>query len=47
MNFGLLLSQLPRIDESRAHYDAMLDLQASEPRLLAIWRHVTGLFLFR
>jgi hypothetical protein len=47
MNFGLLLSQLPRIDESRAHYEAMLDLQPSEPRLLALWRHFTALFLFR
>jgi hypothetical protein len=26
MNFGLLLSQLPHIQESRGHYDAMLVL---------------------
>ncbi len=31
MNFGLLLSQLPHVQESRVHYDAMLSLQAREP----------------
>ncbi|WP_198155297.1 hypothetical protein [Candidatus Burkholderia verschuerenii] len=50
MNFGLLLSQLPRVDESRAHYDALLDLQVQEtrePRLRAFWRHVSAIFLHR
>jgi hypothetical protein len=26
MQFGLLLSHLPHVDEARAHYDAMLAL---------------------
>jgi hypothetical protein len=38
MNFGLLLSQLPHVEESRAHYDAMLALHAREPNnLFAFW----------
>ncbi len=36
MNFGLLLSQLPRVDESHTHYDAMLELQEREPRFAAL-----------
>lgn len=28
MNFGLLLSTFPRVEESRPHYDAMLALDA-------------------
>ncbi|MGF6725261.1 hypothetical protein P3T43_004638 [Paraburkholderia sp. GAS41] len=47
MNFGLLLSQLPHVQESRVHYDAMLSLQAHEPRqahkLLAFWRGLKSL----
>jgi hypothetical protein len=35
MNFGLLLSQLPHVQESRVHYDAMLALHAPEPRKFA------------
>ena len=31
MNFGLLLSQLLHVQESRVHYDAMLALHAREP----------------
>ncbi|SAK65406.1 hypothetical protein [Caballeronia ptereochthonis] len=46
MNF-LLLSQLPRVDESRRHYDAMLHLEARENRARAparIWRRLTAIF---
>ncbi|AIO46382.1 hypothetical protein QZN01_13210 [Burkholderia cenocepacia] len=32
MNFGLLLSTLPHVTESRPHYDAMLTLDA-RPRV--------------
>ncbi|BBA38462.1 MULTISPECIES: hypothetical protein [Burkholderia] len=32
MNFGLLLSNLPHVTESRNHYDAMLNLDA-RPRV--------------
>ncbi|MGU7778997.1 hypothetical protein [Burkholderia sp. PU8-34] len=32
MNFGLLLSQLPQVTESRRHYDTMLSLDA-RPRV--------------
>jgi hypothetical protein len=40
MNF-LLLSQLPRVQVSRAHYDAMLSLGASQPhRVTAFWRRL-------
>ncbi|MFP3566806.1 hypothetical protein [Paraburkholderia sp. SIMBA_030] len=39
MTFGLLLSQLPQVQESRVHYDAMLALQAPEPRrFAAFWQ---------
>lgn len=43
MNFGLLVSQLPRVRESHAHYDNLLSLQPRESRLLArlwlrLWR---------
>jgi hypothetical protein len=31
MTFGLLLSQLPHVQESRVHYDAMLALHVREP----------------
>ncbi|MEW6343314.1 MAG: hypothetical protein RXR20_23915 [Paraburkholderia sp.] len=31
MNFGLLLSQLPHVQESRVYYDAMLALHAPVP----------------
>jgi len=38
MNFGLLLSQLPHVPESRVHYDAMLSLHAREPhKWAALW----------
>ena len=39
MNFALLLSQLPHVRQSRAHYDTMLSLGADKPhRLAAFWR---------
>ncbi len=44
MNFGLLLSQFPRVDESRTHYDAMLELQEREPRFAALWRRLKAIF---
>jgi len=37
MNFGLPLSQLPHVQESRVHYDAMLALHTSEPRKFAVF----------
>lgn len=38
MTFGLLLSQLPHVQESRAHYDAMLSLQpVPHHKLAALW----------
>jgi len=38
MNFGLLLSSLPHIDESRVCYDAMLSLKPREShRFAAFW----------
>jgi hypothetical protein len=39
MIFGLLLSKLPHVEESRAHYDAMLSLQPREPRRFAAFWH--------
>ncbi|SEB10545.1 hypothetical protein [Paraburkholderia sartisoli] len=39
MNFGLLLSQLPHVQESRVHYDAMLAFHAREPHpFAALWQ---------
>jgi hypothetical protein len=44
MNFGLLLSQLPHVQESRVHYDAMLSLQAREShKLAALWHSFKSL----
>ncbi|MFT4064691.1 hypothetical protein [Paraburkholderia sp.] len=44
MQFGLLLSRFPRVQESRAHYDAMLVLHARERRpLAAFWRRLKAL----
>jgi hypothetical protein len=44
MNFGLLLSQLPHVQESRVHYDAMLALHAREPhRFTAFWQRLKAL----
>jgi hypothetical protein len=45
MNFGLLLSQLPHVQESRVPYDAMLALHAPEPRkFAAFWLRLKTLF---
>ncbi len=39
MHFALLLSDLPRVEQSRAHYDAMLPLETREPSgFPAFWR---------
>jgi len=44
MNFGLLLSQLPHVEESRTHYNDMLALHASKPRgFAAFLQHVKSL----
>jgi hypothetical protein len=41
MNFGLLVSRLPHVQESRLHYDAMLSLDyASRHRGAAFWRAI-------
>ncbi|SAK84213.1 hypothetical protein AWB79_05736 [Caballeronia hypogeia] len=42
MNF-LLLSQLPRVDESRNHYDALLHLDEREARVGAFRRFFRGI----
>jgi len=39
MNFGLLLSNLPHVDDSRAQYDAMLSLHAHESHWFAAFWH--------
>jgi hypothetical protein len=44
MNFCLLLSQLPHVQESRVHYDAMLALHAREPHKFAVlWQRLKTL----
>ncbi|MFM0308905.1 hypothetical protein P0D71_14080 [Paraburkholderia sp. RL17-383-BIF-A] len=44
MNFGLLLSKLPHVEESRVHYDAMLVLHVNEPhRFAAFWERLKAL----
>jgi hypothetical protein len=41
MQFGLLLSKFPRVQEARAHYDAMLALHTREPHpFVAFWRRL-------
>jgi hypothetical protein len=45
MNFGLLVSQLPHVQESRVHYDAMLATHASKPhKFVAFWQRLKALF---
>jgi hypothetical protein len=45
MNFGLLVSQLPHVQESRVHYDAMLSLKATQPhRFAAFWGGLKAIF---
>lgn len=44
MNFGLLLSQLPHVQESRVHYDAMPALHAPAPHKFAtFWQRLKTL----
>jgi hypothetical protein len=44
MYFGLLVSQLPHVEESRVHYDAMLAPHAPKPhRFAAFWQRVKTL----
>ena len=44
MNFGLLLPHLPHVQESRAHYDAMLALHAPGPhQCAALWQRLKTL----
>jgi hypothetical protein len=44
MNFGLLLSQMPRVQESRTHYDTMLSLDyCGRHKLSAFWRRLKSL----
>jgi hypothetical protein len=44
MNFGLLLSQLPHVQESRVYYDAMLALHAPAPHKIgAFWQRLKTL----
>jgi hypothetical protein len=44
MNFGLLLSNLPHVDEARVQYDAILSLQTREQhRFAAFWRRLKTL----
>jgi hypothetical protein len=44
MNFGLLLSNLPHVDEARVRYDEMLSLQSHEPhRFAAFWHRLKAL----
>lgn len=45
MTFGLLLSQLPHVQEARVHYDVMLSLQAREPGKFASFWHSFRLFI--
>ncbi|WP_179402156.1 hypothetical protein [Burkholderia guangdongensis] len=40
MNFGLLLSQLPQVNESRAHYNHMLALDSRQPALVRFLRQL-------
>ncbi len=44
MNFALLLSDLPHIQESRAHYDALLTLDPRpQSALVACWHYLKNL----
>jgi hypothetical protein len=45
MNFGLLVSQLPHVQESRVHYDAVLAMHARNPhKFVAFWQRLKTLF---
>ncbi|MGU7772994.1 hypothetical protein ACV229_22805 [Burkholderia sp. MR1-5-21] len=43
MNFGLLLSQLPQVTESRPHYDAMLSLDSRQPAIVRLLNQLKSL----
>jgi hypothetical protein len=43
MNFGLLLSQLPHVTESRTQYEAMLSLDSRQPALVRLLRLLQSL----
>ena len=40
MNFGLLLPQLPQLDASRSHYEAMLALDSRQSALVRFLRQL-------
>ncbi|EEA00630.1 conserved hypothetical protein [Burkholderia sp. H160] len=43
MQFGLLLSQFPHVQEARAFYDALLTLHVRDPhQIVAFWRRLTS-----
>jgi len=43
MQFGLLLSKFPHVQEARAHYDSMLVLHEREPHpFVAFWRRLVA-----
>ncbi|MBB3256922.1 hypothetical protein F4827_001724 [Paraburkholderia bannensis] len=49
MNFALLLSSLPHVDEARGHYDRMLALHERTPgraaqRIAQLWQRLTHSF---
>ncbi|WP_322045863.1 hypothetical protein [Paraburkholderia sp. J67] len=45
MNFALLLSRLPHVDEARGHYDRMLALHERAPGHFALlWQRITHRF---
>jgi hypothetical protein len=44
MNFGLLLSQLPHVPESRAHYDAMLSLDPRPSAIVRLLKRIKAFF---
>jgi hypothetical protein len=45
MIFGLLLSHLPHVQESRPHYEALLSLEPVRPhRLASAWRWIKSRF---
>ncbi|HEV3428688.1 MAG TPA: hypothetical protein VG320_12490 [Paraburkholderia sp.] len=45
MNFALLLSSLPHVDEARGHYDRMLALHHRAPgRVARLWQRIARRF---
>jgi|HubBroStandDraft_5_1064220.scaffolds.fasta_scaffold81387_2 hypothetical protein len=46
MHFALLLSDLPRVEQSRVHYDAMLSLDTRKPfAVSAFWHRLKPLLM--